>query len=231
MNVAIIPARGGSKRIPGKNVKDFCGRPIISYSISAAVESGCFDKIIISTDDEDIAEVALQYGAEVPFFRPHELANDHAATLPVIKHAIEWLAKNGWAFTHACCIYATAPLIDYKDIIRGYELMLASSADYAFTVVPFPSPIQRALYITENGRVNMFHPEHYYTRSQDLTPAYHDAAQFYWGKTSAYMAEEMIFSDKAIPIIMPAYRVQDIDNAEDWVAAEMKYRMLQSMKD
>ena len=178
MRVAIIPARGGSKRIPRKNIKNFLGYPIIAYSIKTALSSRCFDKIIVSTDDKDIARVAKEYGAEVPFIRPEELADDYTPTIPVIKHAIECLDKQGQSPSEVCCIYATAPFIKASTIREAYKQMKEELSDYCFSATSFSFPIQRAIKITKHNRVDMFQPEHIETRSQDLEESYHDAAQF-----------------------------------------------------
>lgn len=226
MKVCIIPARGGSKRIPRKNIKVFNGKPMIGYSIEAAFQSQCFDKVIVSTDDKEIAEIAINMGAEAPFFRPDELANDHAATLPVIKHAIEWFQQNKIEPEYVCCIYATAPFIEAKYIQKALHKLQQTKTDYCFSAASYPFPIQRAFKVTKNDRVKMFNPEKFNTRSQDLEEAYHDAGQFYWGKTSAFLAEKMIFSETATPYLLPRHRVQDIDTAEDWERAELMYKAL-----
>ena len=231
MNIAIIPARGGSKRIPRKNIKSFCGQPMIAYSIKAALESGCFDKVIVSTDDQEIADVARLYGAEVPFMRPEVLANDHAGTSPVIKHAIEWFEQNNQQPSLVCCLYATAPFVQANTIKQALEQMQNTQADYCFTVTRFSFPIQRAIKRTENDRVEMFYPEHLLTRSQDLEEAYHDAGQFYWGKAEAWKAETPVFSQAASPFILPSYLVQDIDTAEDWKRAELMYTLLKQSNE
>ena len=207
MRLAIIPARGGSKRIPRKNIRDFCGKPIITWSIEAALQSKCFDRVIVSTDDEEIADVARRFGAEVPFLRPAKLADDYTGTAAVVRHTIEWFEGNGILYEEVCCIYATAPFIRAEDIQSGLEKLHSSNADYAFTVTSFPFPIQRAVKINTTGTLEMFYPEHYNTRSQDLEEAYHDAGQFYWGKTSAWK-EGLLFSERAVPIVLPRYRVQ-----------------------
>lgn len=168
MNVAIIPARGGSKRIPRKNIKEFCGKPMIAWSIEAAQQSGVFDRIIVSTDDEEIAEVARKYGAEVPFMRPEELSNDFAGTIPVIHHATDWLINHGGAVDFVCCIYATAPFIRPADIVRGLATLREQQGDYAFTVSKFPYPIQRALKVSSEQHISMFSPDMFHVRSQDL---------------------------------------------------------------
>jgi N-acylneuraminate cytidylyltransferase len=227
MNIAIIPARGGSKRIPRKNIKVFCGQPMIAWSIQAAIKSNCFDKIIVSTDDEKIAEVARNYGAETPFVRPPELSNDHAGTIPVIAHAIEWQSQNSIAASKVCCIYATAPFIQARDIKHGLTVLQSSGADYAFSVTSYAFPIQRAIRITAEKRLEMFQPEHFNTRSQDLEEAWHDAGQFYWGKAQAWIEGKPLFSRDGVPVQLPRYRVQDIDTAQDWERAEWLMKAMQ----
>jgi N-acylneuraminate cytidylyltransferase len=230
MKLAVIPARGGSKRIPRKNIKPFCGKPMIAWSIEAARLSGCFDQIIVSTDDAEIAEVARAHGAHVPFLRPSELSDDHTATIPVIAHAIQWTHQNEGVTTEVCCLYATAPLVAVADLQRGQTLLQDSGADYAFSVTRYASPIQRAMRITPDHRLEMFHPELFNTRSQDLEDAYHDAAQFYWGKPWAWLSGQPIFSQHAAPVIVPRYRVQDIDTPEDWIQAELLFEALINKK-
>lgn len=226
MNVAIIPARGGSKRIPRKNIKNFCGKPIIAYSILAAKKSGLFDRIIVSTDDEEIAEIAEYWGADIPFLRPKKLADDHTVTMDVINHAINWLHENDTVYDYACCIYPTAPLIRTKDLQQGYEQLRQSDKLFAFTVTTFPSPIFRALKRTETNGVVMLWPEHLNTRSQDLPEAYHDVGQFYWGKTEAFLKGLQMFAEHALPIVLPRFRAQDIDTHEDWRMMEMIYQTI-----
>ena len=227
MNVAIIPARGGSKRIPRKNIKDFCGKPMIAWSIEAALQSGCFERIIVSTDDEEIAEVALRFGAEVPFIRPEELSGDFVATIPVIKHAIQWLEANQIIPDWVCCIYATAPFISADALKSGLTLIQQQDTDYVFSVTSYAFPIQRAIKLQQNGTVQMFSPEHFNTRSQDLEEAYHDAGQFYWGASDAWLEEKPIFSSKSYPVILPRYLVQDIDTPEDWIRAELMFKAIE----
>lgn len=230
MRLAVIPARGGSKRIPRKNIKEFCGKPMMAWSIEAAKQSGCFDHIVVSTDNDEVAEVAQALGAEVPFMRPAELANDYAGTTPVIQHATKWLLENAKAeqskLTEICCIYATAPFLEATDINNGLTQLLAQKADYAFAVTRYAFPIQRAIKITPHQRIAMFQPEHFNTRSQDLEEAYHDAGQFYWGTTNAWLEAKLLFSANAIPIILPGHRVQDIDTPEDWIRAEQMFKAL-----
>lgn len=220
MRLAVIPARGGSKRIPRKNIKLFNGKPIIAWSIAAAQESACFDRIICSTDDSEIADVARTYGAEVPFIRPATLSDDQIGTIPVIAHAIEWQAQHGATPQEVCCIYATAPFVRAADLQAGLELLKNTDADYVFSVTSYAFPIQRAIRINADNRIEMFNPQHFNTRSQDLEEAWHDAGQFYWGKTKAWLAGKPIFSGEAVPLILPRYRVQDIDTPEDWERAE-----------
>lgn len=226
MRLAVIPARGGSKRIPGKNIKPFAGKPMIGWSIEAARVSGLFDRILVTTDSEEIARIAVDFGAEAPFRRPAELADDYAPTIPVIAHAVEWQIAQGGTPTQVCCIYATAPFIQAADIRRGLALLENASCDYAFSVTTYAFPIQRALRITPDERVEMFNPEHLLTRSQDLEPAYHDAAQFYWGKTAAWLARRPLFGEDSVPVVLPRYRVQDIDTPEDWERAELMFGAL-----
>ena len=227
MRLAVIPARGGSKRIPRKNIKSFGGLPMIAWSIRAAVESKCFDRIIVSTDDQEIAEVAKAHGAEAPFVRPVELSDDYTGTIPVIAHAIEWHRQHGHSPTEVCCIYATAPFVRALDLQRGLEVLESTGADYAFSVTSFAFPIQRAVRITPEQRLEMFAPEHFKTRSQDLEEAWHDAGQFYWGRAQVWVSGKPLFSRDAAPVKLPRHRVQDIDTPEDWERAEWMFKALQ----
>lgn len=231
MKLAIIPARGGSKRIPRKNIKLFCGKPMIVWSIEAARASACFDQIVVSTDDAEIAAVARQYGAAVPFMRPAELADDHTGTIPVIRHAIEWFNGQGQTVEQVCCIYATAPFVSAEDIQRGGQILEETGSDYAFSVTSYAFPIQRAIRITERGRIAMFNPEHFNTRSQDLEEAYHDAGQFYWGLANAWLQGKMIFNPDSAPVRLPRHRVQDIDTPEDWLRAEWMCKAMQQAQN
>ena len=220
MTLCVIPARGGSKRIPRKNVRPFHGRPMIAWSISAALESGIFDHIIVSTDDKDIAEVARSEGAEVPFMRPVELSDDHTATVPVIAHAIE-ASEALWGLQeNICCLYATAPFVQASDLSDAHALLDKTGAKYAFPVTSFPFPIQRGVRLRKDGRMEMFQPEYALTRSQDLEEAYHDVGQFYWGRRDAWMAGTTLIGPDAAPLIIPRLRAQDIDTPEDWDRAE-----------
>ncbi len=222
MKIAVIPARGGSKRIPRKNIKPFCGKPMIAWSINAALESGCFDRIIVSTDDSCIAKVALECGAEVPFKRPAALSDDFTGTIPVLAHAAEALKMPDGAAL--CCIYATAPFLQAVDIQRGLEVLEKTGVDFAFSVTSYAFPIQRAIRITKENRTEMFTPEAFDARSQDLEDAYHDAGQFYWGRVGAWQAGKPILSANSAPVILLRERVQDIDTIEDWQRAELMFK-------
>lgn len=227
MRLAIIPARGGSKRIPRKNIKPFCGKPMIAWSIETALQSGCFDRVIVSTDDAEIAEVARQWGAEVPFMRPAELADDYTGTTPVIRHSIEWFNARGIYVNEVCCLYATAPFVRTEDIQQGLAVLNKTGSGYVFAVTNYAFPIQRAIRLTPQGEVEMFHPEHFSTRSQDLEEAYHDAGQFYWGRAEAWLEGRVIFGLQSAPIHLPRYRVQDIDTPQDWIRAEWMFKAMQ----
>ncbi|MFA5181796.1 MAG: pseudaminic acid cytidylyltransferase [Syntrophales bacterium] len=229
--VAIIPARGGSKRILNKNIKLFAGQPVISYSIRVAQETGLFDRIIVSTDSLEIADMARSYGAEVPFLRPAELANDFAGTAEVVCHAIEWLARDGMQPEFICCIYATAPFIQANYLKQGYEKLINSDATTVFSVTTYPYPIYRSLKITENGRITMIWPDYKNFRSQDLSEAYHDAGQFYWANTNKFMKGKALFAEDSLPVILPRYLVQDIDTPEDWETAEMMFATMNAKTD
>lgn len=224
MRLAVIPARGGSKRIPRKNIRPFGGQPMMSWSIATALESGLFDRVIVSTDDDEIAEVARGAGAEVPFLRPAELSDDHTGTGPVVAHAVAWQSAHGALAEEVCCIYATAPFIEVDDLRRGLDILRESGADFAFSVTRYAAPIQRALRIRADHRVEMFDPGQFLTRSQDLEEAWHDAAQFYWGRARAWLEGKPLFGPHAAPVVLPRHRVQDIDTPEDWDRAELLLR-------
>lgn len=228
ITVAIIPARGGSKRIPRKNILEFCGKPMLAWSLEAAKASRVFDRIIVSTDDQEICEIAIACGAEAPFQRPLELSNDHAGTLPVIRHAVNWLIANGYPVANACCIYPTAPFLQPASLGDAlYRLTADPSADFVFSVTPFEFPIFRALSLDRRNHVSMLWPEHETTRSQDLTTAYHDAGQFYWGTAKAWLEKDLIYSSNSRAVVIPPHLVQDIDTPEDWLQAELKFQALQ----
>ena len=223
--LAIITARGGSKRIPRKNIKEFCNKPIIAYSIEAALQSGCFSTVMCSTDDEEIAAIAKQYGAEVPFYRSPETSNDYATTADVLKEVIAEYEKRGFTFDYFCCLYPTAPFVSPEKIRYGYDMMIEKNANGAMPVVQFSYPIQRALKIDDN-KISMIQPEHLKSRSQDLMKTYHDAGQYYWYKVDAFRNEQNIMMLNPIAIVTPEDEVQDIDTLEDWKMAEIKYELL-----
>jgi pseudaminic acid cytidylyltransferase len=231
MIVAVIPARGGSRRIPRKNIRPFAGRPIISYSIHASLECGLFDRVLVSTDDPEIAETARACGAETPFVRPHELADDHTGTNAVTKHAIRWLLEHECSVTYACCVYATTPFLQGRFLREGYEKLVASGQDFAFSVTSFEFPIEWALRITDQGAVEAVNPGQILLRSQDLEPFFHDAGQFYWGRAQAYLDDVASHSPASVPVVLPRHLVQDIDTPEDWHRAELMYRALQMSGD
>ncbi|WP_339453675.1 pseudaminic acid cytidylyltransferase [Pseudomonas sp. EA_5y_Pfl2_R50] len=223
--VAIIPARGGSKRIPRKNLLPFDGVPMIVRSIRTALDSGLFDEVVVSTDDAEIAEVARTHGAQVPFMRPAALADDFTGTAAVIVHALEQLPS----FDYACCVYATAPLLQVRYLREGFEL-LEQHADksFAFSVCDFGFPVQRALTLDEQGALTALYPEFRNTRSQDLTAAFQDAGQFYWGRREAWLRGEVLYSPASLPVILPRHLVQDIDTPQDWKRAEYLYAALKA---
>ncbi|WP_088330244.1 pseudaminic acid cytidylyltransferase [Lacimicrobium sp. SS2-24] len=225
MNLAIIPARGGSKRIPDKNIKHFCGKPLIAYSIEAARASGLFEKVVVSTDSEKVANVAREWGAEVPFMRPQELADDFTGTSAVVVNAIQECRKLGINPELVCCVYATAPLLQQRYLQEGFEaLSKQSEKHYAFSVTEFAFPVQRALIKSDNGGVEPMFPEFIAKRSQDLPEALHDAGQFYWGRAQAFVENKRVFASHSLPILLPHYLVQDIDTPDDWQRAELLYR-------
>jgi pseudaminic acid cytidylyltransferase len=225
--VALIPARAGSKRIPDKNIKPFAGQPVIAYSIKAAAASGLFDRIIVSTDSAQIADVARSYGAQVPFMRPEGLADDFTPTADVVLHALDWLEANESLPEYFCCIYAAAPFVQPEYLKAGLErLRAAQDTATAFAVASFASPIYRALGMDEKGRIKMIWPEHRQTRSNDLPEAYHDAGQFYWGRSRKFLVEKTLLSKKAVPVFLPRYLVQDIDTPEDWETAEYMFKAM-----
>lgn len=224
--LAIITARGGSKRIPRKNIKDFLGRPIISYSISAAIESNLFDEIMVSTDDHEIAEIAKQYGAKVPFLRSSKNSDDFASTMDVILEVLQEYKVRGEEFQSGCCIYPTAPFIDGDLLNKSYQLLLEEEYDTVFPVVQFSNPIQRALVMDPNRKVSMMHPEFRSSRSQDLEKAYYDSGQFYWFNIKKLLAQQKLWTDNTGVIELEEHQVQDIDNPIDWKLAELKYKLI-----
>lgn len=230
MNIAIIPARGGSTRVARKNIKLFRGRPMIDYAISAAKASGLFAHIVVSTDDEEIATIARDCGAETPFVRPSHLADDFTATAPVIAHAVDACRDQGWSFKQVCCIYPAAPFLREEDLHGALALLSESNVDFSFPITTFPSAIQRALKRNKNKETSPFYPEFETTRSQDLAPAYYDAGQFYWGKAEAWLQDHVKIHSNGVGFVIPNWRVVDIDTPEDWLRAEAIYDSVVSLK-
>ena len=229
MKLAVIPARGGSKRIPRKNIRPFGGKPMVAWSIEAAHQSGCFDRIVVSTDDDEIAAVARGAGAEVPFKRPAELSDDHTGTIAVVRHAVQELIGSDTPADLVCCIYPTVPFLRPDDLQQGLLTLQRLEADFALSVTRFDSAIQRAVRIDDQGRLSMFDPAAFDARSQDLEAAYHDAAQFYWGRARAWLSAETLFDSQSAAVVLPTYRVQDIDTPEDWRRAELMFGVLRTM--
>lgn len=225
-NLAIIPARGGSKRIPRKNIKDFFGKPIIAYSINAAIESGLFDEVMVSTDDEEIAVVAKKYGAKIPFIRSLENANDFATLADVLLEVVKAYSELEIYFSNICCILPTAPLITTKRLKQAFSVFSTKEFDSVCPVVEFSYPIFRAFEFSEKDKLKMIWPEHLKTRSQDLKPAYHDAGSFYWIRTKALLKEETLLCSNGTMIVLPETEAQDIDTEIDWKLAEMKYKLI-----
>ena len=225
MNIAIIPARGGSKRIPRKNIKEFCGKPMLAYAINAAKESGLFNHVIVSTDDAEIAQIANKCGALTPFVRPCELANDYTPTVPVISHAIYAVRDLGWQFENVCCIYPSVPFIQINDLIDTLKHIIKNNVSFCFPITNFPSSIQRAFRILNDGRLAPFNLEFENVRTQDIEEAYYDAGQFYWGTAETWLTKSNIHSN-GLGHLIPNWRVVDIDTPEDWLRAELLYGFL-----
>lgn len=228
-NLLIIPARGGSKRIPKKNIKDFLGKPIIAYSIEAAIASGLFDEIMVSTDDEKIVEVAIQYGAKVPFMRSKKNADDHATTFDVVEEVLSQYASSNKTFDYTCCLYACAPFATANKLKDAFQLLQKENFDSVLPVVPFGFPIQRAFKIDTNSKTSFFNPEYSLTRSQDLETSYHDTGQFYWMNTAKCLEKKAIITDNTGSIVVSELESQDIDTELDWKLAALKYELLQSI--
>ena len=228
MKIAIIPARGGSKRIPGKNIRDFLGKPMLHWAIEAARDSGLFEHIVVSTDSTEIAAEAVKAGAEVPFMRPAHLADDHAVTRDVINHAIIECTQIYGHFDQCCCIYGTSPFLSAEDLSSALHILQTEEVPFVFSATAYPYPIQRAFFINQDSSLQMFHPEHAKTRSQDLIPAYHDAGMFYWGKSHAFLEKLPMFAGASRPFLIPLHRVCDLDTLDDWERAEwmMKAKLL-----
>jgi pseudaminic acid cytidylyltransferase len=228
--VAVIPARGGSKRIPRKNIREFAGKPMIAHSISCAIQSGLFERVIVSTDNEEIAAVSEKYGAEVPFWRPQELSDDHTGTTEVIAHATSWLQDEGIHPTAVCCIYATAPFIRQEDLRGALAVLEAGNWQYVFSATTYAFPIFRSFRQEVDGSLEMLFPEHFQTRSQDLPEVLHDAGQFYWGRPQAWLDHVRIFGKESTAVIIPRCRVQDIDTMEDWTQAQIMWQVIQTIE-
>ncbi len=224
-SIAIITARGGSKRIPKKNIKDFCGKPILAYSIEAALESGLFEEVMVSTDSQEIADIAKQYGAKVPFMRSEKTSNDYADTTEVLKEVLKEYQDRGKEFSAFCCIYPTAPFITPQKLRESYRLLCTDDVCNVIPMVPFSFPPQRGM-VLEGKYIKPAYPQHINKRSQDLEPIYHDCGQFYWCKTQSFFLNSDILANKTIMYIVPETEVQDIDNQSDWKLAEMKYRYM-----
>jgi pseudaminic acid cytidylyltransferase len=224
VRIAVIPARGGSQRIPRKNIRLFAGLPMIAHSLRAAHATALFDHVLVSSEDEEILAIAAGYGGE-PLRRPPELADDKTGTFPVIRHAIGWARAQGWPLAGVCCIYATAPFVRAEDVHTGWERLIASGLDFSFAATTFPYPVFRSL-LRDGDGVRMLFPEYVQSRSQDLAEVIHDAGQFYWGNPSAWLDSDTLFGSRAVPVMLPRHRVQDIDTAEDWQRAEMLWQLL-----
>jgi|SRR3990167_2572441 len=227
MKLAVITARGGSKRIPRKNIRAFCGKPIIAYSIEAALKSGCFDEVMVSTDDNEIAEISRELGAEVPFMRSKKTADDLATTADVLCEVLHEYEKLKKTPEFLCCLFPTAPFVTENHLIDAFVMLKKNTnIDLVFPIVKFSFPIQRALRFKEN-KLEFFNPENALTRSQDLEPSYHDAGQFYWYRVAACEKNKFALGDRAAGVVLPEWQVQDIDNMDDWILAEMKYSAIQ----
>ncbi|TAM54055.1 MAG: pseudaminic acid cytidylyltransferase [Paraburkholderia sp.] len=227
--VAIIPARGGSKRIARKNIKPFHGLPIVAYSIRTALATGLFERVIVTTDDEEIARIAREHGGETPFIRPQSLSDDYAGTMEVVQHALAELGKLGVTPEFACCIYATAPFLQARYLREGLQLLEAQAGkSFSFSVTTFDFPVQRALLVTADGALDAMYPEYRLVRSQDLDTAWHDAGQFYWGRADAWRRGDTLFSPASLPVALPRHLVQDIDTIEDWQRAQWIYAALKA---
>ncbi len=223
MNIAVIPARGGSKRIPRKNIKVFCGKPMIYWAINSAKESGLFEHVVVSTDDEEIAGVARSFGAVTPFTRPNELADDQTPTVPVIAHAIKSAIDLGWEVEYACCIYPCVPFLQVGDLVSALDFAVERNAEFVYPVTEYPHPVQRAMLRLPNGKMQFFNPKYELTRTQDLEVAYHDAGQFYWGKASSWLEHKKMHTE-GLGMPIPNWRVVDIDSPDDWSRAERIYK-------
>ena len=227
-NIAIITARGGSKRIPKKNIKDFLGKPIIKYSIEAAISSGIFDEVMVSTDSQEIAQIALKCGAKVPFLRSEKNSDDYSTTADVILEVLESYKNNNEKFEYACCIYPTAPFVTAEKLQKSFQMLVENNAESIVPVCQFGYPIWRSLKI-EDEKLSMNFPENMLKRSQDLSPAYHDAGQFYMIDVGKFLVSQKLFSNHTLALVVSELEVQDIDNETDWKLAEMKYEMMRNL--
>ena len=228
MNLILIPARGGSKRIPKKNIKFFKGKPIIEWSIKQALNTNIFNKVVVSTDDDEIARISKLAGAEVPFIRPKEFSDDFCTTSEVVKHAIKWFKKEGIFLENVCCLYPTAPFVKASFLSSALKELENCKKDiFVVSSTSYPFPIQRSFYLDEDGFSKMFDQNLFESRSQDLKKAYHDAGQFYWGNSEVWRNNKSVFSSNSFPILLPRYRVQDIDTEEDWFRAELMHQLLE----
>ena len=231
MKIAIIPARCGSKRLPGKNIKEFCGKPIIAYSIETALKANIFNKVIVSTDDIKIAEIAKRYGAEIPFLRPKDISDDFTTSLEVMEHSVRWCTENFQEkIVKVCCLYPTAPFVTANHLNKAVEL-LKDDVKYVISSTEFSFNIFRAFKINDNDRTQMFWPDNFAKRSQDLEKAYHDAGMFYIGKPEAFLQKRPFFDTYSVPYLLPHYLVQDIDTYEDWERAELMYKLIMEKND
>ena len=229
MNILIIPARGGSKRILRKNIKDFCGKPMIYWPIQIAKNSKIFDQIIVSTDDEEIADIAKGFGASIPFVRPPELSDDYCGINDVLSHAVSWLDDENYEINNVCCVYPTSVFFQTHELVEGYKALESGNWSYVFSATRFAYPIFRSFKQNKDGGVQMFFPEYYHSRSQDIPIAYHDAAQFYWAKPRTWKDKKRIFNQNSYPILLPNWRVQDIDDDQDLIRAELLFKTLMEM--
>ena len=230
MKIAIIPARAGSKRIPRKNIRDFCGLPIIARTIQEAKFSRLFDQIIVSTDDYQIAEISRNYGAQTPFLRPPHLADDNAETLPVVSHAVQFCLDAGIPVEHACCLYPCNPFLESEDLINAFKYLTENNLNFVYSITEYAHPIQRSMRILPGGKIEFCHKEYELTRTQDLDPRYHDAGQFYWGTVDAWLSKKLLHSSGS-GYILPKSRVVDIDDEDDWIMAENLYKILGHKKE
>lgn len=231
MKLAIIPARGGSKRIARKNIRPFAGKPVIAYSVEAALASQCFDHVIVSTDDAEIAEIARACGAEVPFTRPNALSDDHTVLADVIVHAIEWYEGRGHPVQAACCVFATAPFVSAAALRQGWDALSLGGKSFAIAVTSFPFAVQRAVRLLPDGSLDAMYPQYSKTRSQDLEPAWHDAGQFCWGTHDAFLQRLPAFAPHTAAVKLPRHLVQDLDTPEDWHRAELMYEALRRREE